>query len=344
MTPHELGFRMPAEWVRHESTWLSWPKDPLTFPKDIIDRVEETYVEMIESLQSGERVDLLVNDEKTEDRILSMLSSKVNVRFRHIKSQDVWIRDYGPIFVGKKSGEISATKWIFNAWGGKYDELLKDNKTGMEICKELGVRIFEPGMVLEGGSIDVDGTSTCLTTSQCLLNRNRNPQLGKEEISKYLQDYLGITNLVWLGNGISGDDTDGHVDDVARFVSPGKVVCMLEDDQSDENHKALARNFETLENAKTSGGSSFEVIPVKMPEKIHDQDGNRLPASYANFYVGNNAVLVPVFGGKNDEEALSILSGVLPRRKIVGINCRELVSGFGGIHCVTQQQPSSMIG
>lgn len=332
---------MPPEWARHESTWLSWPKDPLTFPEKIIGRIEETYIEMIESLQSGERVDLLVNDEETEDRVSSMLSSEKNVRFHHLKSQDVWIRDYGPIFLRKKeSEETAATKWIFNAWGGKYDELLRDNETGIEICEQLGVRVFEPGIVLEGGSIDVDDAGTCLTTTQCLLNKNRNPQLGKEEISKYLQDYLGITNLVWLGDGISGDDTDGHVDDIARFVSPCKVVCMLEDDESDGNHKALARNFEILKKARTSDGSLLEVIPVKMPKKVLDEDGNRLPASYANFYVGNGAVLVPVFGGKNDGDALSVLSNVFPTKKVTGINCRELVSGFGGIHCVTQQQPS----
>ena len=220
---------MPAEWERHESTWLSWPKDPLTFPSGIIDRVEQTYIEMIRALQVGECVDLLVDDQKTEDRVISMLSSTTNVRFHQIKSQDVWIRDYGPIFV-RSSREVAATKWIFNAWGGKYDELMKDNETGKEICKELGVRAFEPGIVLEGGSIDVNGSGSCLTTTQCLLNKNRNPQLSKSEIENYLRDYLGVTNPIWLGEGISGDDTDGHVDDIARFVDSSKVVCMIEDD------------------------------------------------------------------------------------------------------------------
>jgi agmatine deiminase len=340
LTPIELGFRMPAEWERHESTWLSWPKDPLTFPSDIIDRVEAIYVEMIEALQIGERVDLLVNGQETEDRVSSLLSSRSNVRFHHIKSQDVWMRDYGPIFVKKGNHEIAVTKWIFNAWGGKYDELLRDNATGMEICKELGLRVFEPGIILEGGSIDVDGSGTCLTTRQCLLNKNRNPRLSQEEISMYLKKYLGITNLIWLGEGISGDDTDGHVDDIARFIGPDKAVCMVEVDRSDENYYALNKSYEILQKSRTSDGSPLEVIPWNMPRKVVDEEGKRLPASYANFYMGNRVVLVPVFGGRNDEDALSTLSKVFPDRKIVGINCTELVYGFGGIHCVTQQMPA----
>lgn len=332
---------MPAEWEQHESTWLSWPKDPMTFPSDIIERVEEIYLEMISVLQGGEYVDLLVNDERTEDRVSSMLSSKSKVRFHRIWSQDVWMRDYGPIFVKKNEAEVAATKWIFNAWGGKYDELLNDNEAGREICKKLGVRTFEPGIVLEGGSIDVDGRGFCLTTSQCLLNKNRNPQLTREQISGYLHDYLGVTNIVWLSEGISGDDTDGHVDDIARFVGHGKAVCVIEEDPTDENHAALKKNFETLKSeGRTADGTPLDVIPLQMPRKVVDADGNRLPASYANFYIGNRAVLVPVFGCKQDDDALATLSGIFRDRKVIGINCTELVYGFGGIHCVTQQMPA----
>jgi len=340
LTPFELGYRMPAEWERHDSTWLSWPKDPLTFPGDIIGRIEEIYVEMIEALLSGERVDLLVDDQKTEDRVASMLSSKKNVTFHHIKSQDVWMRDYGPIFVKKSNKERAATKWIFNAWGGKYDELLTDNETGMKICQETGDPIFEPGIVLEGGSIEVDGSGMGLTTAQCLLNKNRNPQLSKHEITECLRNYLGITHLVWLGEGISGDDTNGHVDDIARFVSPGKVICMIEEDPSDENHNALKKNYEMLQESKLADGSLLEVIPLKMPRKVLDEDGKRLPASYVNFYIGNDVVLVPIFGGKNDESTLSVLSETFYTRNVIGINCTGLIYGFGGIHCVTQQQPA----
>lgn len=333
-TLFESGYRMPAEWEPHESTWLSWPKDPLTFPENIIGPVEETYVDMITALQKDEKVDLLVDDHATEDRISSMLSSKSNIRFHKIKSQDVWVRDYGPIFV-KRRGEVAATKWIFNAWGRKYDELLKDNETGLEICRSLGVETFEPGIVLEGGSIDVDGFGLCLTTEQCLLNKNRNPTLNRNQIEKYLHDYLGAKKTIWLGDGISGDDTDGHVDDIARFVGPGKIACMVEEDESEENYRPLKKNCEALKEIE-----GLEVTTITMPGKIEDEDGNRLPASYANFYVGNGLVLVPVFGTRNDDMAISTLSGLFPDRKVIGMDCTELVFGFGGIHCVTQQMPS----
>jgi agmatine deiminase len=336
MTPFDAGFKMPAEWERHESTWLSWPKDPLTFPPDIIGRVEEIYLEMIGALQADEKIDLLVNDQQMQDLVSSMLSSKSNVRFHQIKSQDVWVRDYGPIFV-KKNGEVAATKWIFNAWGGKYDELLKDNKAGMEICKSLGVTVFEPRIVLEGGSIDLNGTGLCLTTEQCLLNRNRNPALSREQIQGYLRDYLGATTVIWLGEGILGDDTDGHVDDIARFVGGDKLVCMIEEDESDENYKALMSNYRALKEMEIP---KVEIIPIKMPGKILDNEGNRLPASYANFYIGNAAVLVPTFGTRNDGQALDTLAGIFTGRKVIGINCCDLVYGFGGIHCVTQQMPA----
>lgn len=336
--PLELNLRMPAEWEKHEATWLSWPKDPLTFPEDIIERVEEIYVEIIEALRIGERVEVLVNDAKTEERVSSMLSSKGNVRFHNIKSADVWMRDYGPIFV--KNSEVAITKWIFNAWGRKYDELLKDDLTGMQISKVTGLKIFEPKIVLEGGSIDTNGARTCLTTRQCLLNRNRNPSLDEKEIEKYLRDYLGFTNFIWLSTGIAGDDTDGHVDDVARFVNEDTVVCMIEKDKKDENFAALAKNYDLLRRSKDASGRQLKVVAIDMPRKVETVDG-RLPASYANFYIGNSAVLVPTFGDpKRDPAALTTIESFFPGRKVVGIDCKELVYGFGGIHCVTQQQPA----
>ncbi|MHB8568036.1 MAG: agmatine deiminase family protein [Nitrososphaerales archaeon] len=327
---------MPAEWEPHEATWLSWPKDPLTFPIQIIDKVEEVYSEMIMALSEGERVNVLINDYKTEERVRSMINSN-NVNFFKIKSEDVWMRDYGPIFI-RNITRVAATKWTFNAWGNKYDELKLDNETGMNIAKSTGLAIFDAGIVLEGGSIDVNGLGSCLTTKQCLLNPNRNPGLSKVEISQYFRDFLGITNLVWLDSGIEGDDTDGHVDDIARFVSEDTVICMVEDDISDENYSALKIDLDILENAKDQSAKSLKVVPVKMPKKIECADG-RLPASYANFYIGNSCVLVPTFGGDEDRDALSILQHLFPNRKVLGINCEPLVYGFGGIHCVTQQQP-----
>ena len=215
--PRSLGYRMPAEWEKHEATWLVWPKDPDTFPKGIIEPVEESYIKIIRTLAKGEKVNLFVDDKATEGKILSMLSNKKNIFFHHIKSADVWVRDYGPIFV-KKNSEVAATKWIFNSWGNKYKELLMDNETGMQIAKLAKKKIFEPGIVLEGGSIETNGLGTCITTEQCLLNKNRNPNLSKEDIEEYLKGCLGFENFIWLKNGIEGDDTDGHVDDIARFV------------------------------------------------------------------------------------------------------------------------------
>ncbi|MDG6923869.1 MAG: agmatine deiminase family protein, partial [Nitrososphaerota archaeon] len=338
-TPFDIGFRMPAEWERHEATWLSWPKDPLTFPPHIIERVQKIYIEMIEALQKGERVDLLVDDQKTEDQVTSLISSTKNIRFHKIKSADVWMRDYGPIFV-KNLGEVAATKWNFNAWGKKYDELLKDNQSGMEVCKKTGFKIFEPSVVLEGGSIDVNGNGLCLTTKQCLLNRNRNPKLTAGQIENYFHDYLGVTEVIWLSEGISGDDTDGHVDDIARFVSPTAAVCMVEEDKTDDNYAALERNYQFLRKFVDKNGRKLDVLPIAMPDKLETEEG-RLPASYANFYIGNTVVLVPIFGNsKKDEKALIELGNFFTNREIIGIYCKELVYGFGGIHCVTQQQPA----
>jgi len=341
-TPAALGFSMPAEWAKHESTWLSWPKNPLTFPPEIVSRVERAYAEMIEAIARGERVDLLVDDDRTEDRVRSKLSAK-NVIFHTSKSADVWIRDYGPIFVkrtGRGSASVAATKWKFNAWGNKYDDLLMDDATGSEIARSAGLKTFETGVVLEGGSIDANGRGTLLTTEQCLLNKNRNPQLGKAELEELLHDFLGVSSFVWLERGIKGDDTDGHVDDVARFVDENTVVCMTEEDPGDANHKVLERNQAILKGHRDEQGRRLEVVPIAMPREI-GADGGRLPASYANFYIGNSAVLVPVFGdAKRDSDALEALSEFFHGRKMVPVDCRELVYGLGGIHCVTQQQPA----
>ena len=341
--PFGLGFSMPAEWARHESTWLSWPKNPLTFSAELIPLVERAYVEMTEALAKGERVDLLVDNQRAEDRVRSMLSSK-NVVFHHIASADVWIRDYGPIFVRRGDGRkatVAATKWEFNAWGKKYDDLLIDDNTGHEVAESTGLRVFAPGAVLEGGSIDVNGRGALITSEQCLLNANRNPGLRRADIEGLLLDYLGASSVLWLEKGVAGDDTDGHVDDIARFVNENAVVCMAEPSAGDPNNSALKRNRELLSAFKDDQGRRLEVILISMPREVVDEEG-RLPASYANFYVANAAVLVPVFGdARRDAAAVETLSEFFPGRKAVPIDSRALIHGFGGIHCVTQQQPST---
>jgi agmatine deiminase len=331
---------MPAEWERHDATWLAWPKDPLTFPPGIIEPVEELYVKMIRSLSHGERVNLLVDDAETRRRVSSLVGDSAKVAYHLIKTADVWMRDYGPIFARDKRGGLVATKWRFNAWGNKYDELKADDKAGLEVAKATGLKIIEPGFVLEGGSIDTNGRGTCITTEQCLLNRNRNPGYGREEIEEVLERYLGFTDVVWLGTGIAGDDTDGHIDDLARFVDEGTILCMVEEDRRDENYAPLSENLELLRSAKDQSGRKLKVIPVSMPRKKVGGD-ERLPASYANFYVGNSVVLVPTFDDVNDRAALATIAEAFLKKEIVGINCEALVYGFGGIHCVTQQQPTS---
>ncbi len=334
-----MTYRMPAEWEKHEATWISWPKDPLTFPEPVLPKVEDIYIQMMLALSPFEKVHLLVDDKKTEDRVLKMLEEKgsaKNILIHKIKTVDVWMRDYGPIFV-KESRNVKMTKWIFNAWGGKYDELMKDNGVVDHMAPLLKMDVTKTGIILEGGSIDVNGKGTLLTTEQCLLNKNRN-RFSKEEIEGYLKDNLGVTNIIWLKEGIAGDDTDGHIDDIARFVDGRTILCAYEEDPSDSNYPILKKNLDDLENSKDQDGEPFDIKPLPMPGVVRSPQG-RLPASYANFFIGNGAVLLPVFNHKNDAIAISLLEDCFPERRIVPIYCEPLVWGLGAIHCVTQQQP-----
>ena len=337
---------MPAEWELHEGTWISWPKNPDSFPEELLPAVENAYVEMIRALSPNEKVNLLVDDSAEEERILKILGPSgingPNVVIHKIRSSDVWFRDYGPIFITRKKGtgkEVAYTHWIFNAWGNKYDDLKADTSILNQMPMK-GLQGFEVPMVLEGGSIDTNGKGTFLTTEQCLLNKNRNPSLTRGEIERYLIDYLGASKIIWLKDGIEGDDTDGHVDDLARFVNPNTVLCAFEDNANDPNNAALMENFNLLKDATDQDGNKLNVVKLPMPGPVAYNE-IRLPASYSNFYIANNTVLVPIFGDKNDSKALSIISGFFSDRKVIGINCRALVYGFGAIHCVTQQQPSN---
>lgn len=335
-TPRALGYRMPAEWERHEATWISWPKNPDTFPPPILPRVEQTFVKMVDALGEAEEVRVLVDDVKSETKITSMLKKGGNVTFVRLKTMDVWTRDYLPTCV--RGRDLALVKWIFNAWGKKYEDLLPDEEAGHRLADSTGLRVFRPEVVLEGGSIDCDGAGTVLTTEQCLLNSNRNPKMGKGGIEGVLGDYVGAGHVVWLKNGIEGDDTDGHVDDIARFVGPRSVLAAVEPRRSDPNHGALQENLTLLAHATDSGGRSLNVTEIPMPREV-SSNGVRLPASHLNFYIGNRAVLVPIFGGKSDRTALEALGERFPTREVVGIDSRALVYGLGAIHCVTQQVP-----
>jgi agmatine deiminase len=334
---------MPAEWEQHEAIWLSWPHDPLTFP-DCIEKVEATYVQIIREIHESEKVNLFVKDLPMKERVVSMLRVAMvdftKICFFVFDYADVWFRDYGPTFIVNTKQELAMVNWIFNAWGDKYDELIKDKAIPQVINKTLQIPCFRPPLVMEGGSFDVNGKGTLLTTEQCLLNTNRNPNLTREDIENYLKTHLDITHFVWLKNGISGDDTDGHIDDLARFVNPTTIVCAYEDNPNDENYDALRGNYEILKNAKDQDNNPLNIVKLPMPGNLMG-DECRLPASYTNFYIGNTKILMPTFNHKNDPIALSILQDLFPDRKVIGIDCSYLVNGYGTIHCISQQQPST---
>jgi agmatine deiminase len=377
---------MPAEWCAHEATWLSWPKDPETWPGRV-PQVEDIFLQMMAALAPNETVNLLVDDEGTEQSVRARctFAGAENVRCHRIETVDSWIRDYGPNFLvsGNMSdklqfveasadtppanasdklkfighGKLAFNDWIFNAWGNKYGELKRDDSIPRRLENLLKAPRFEPGIVMEGGSIEVNGAGCVLTTEQCLLNPNRNPHLSKAEIEQYLKDYLGIAKVLWLGEGIVGDDTDGHIDDIARFVAENVIICAVEDDPLDANYKLLQDNLKRLQKMTDARGRAFEIVTLPMPGVVGGTSPgspagqprwggssdkrklDRLPASYANFYIANNVVLAPVFGHVNDASALETLGHLFPDRRVVGINCEPLVWGMGTIHCVTQQQP-----
>ena len=344
-TPASLGYFMPAEWEKHEATWLSWPHNTETWPAQLA-KVEETYVHMVEALSQGEKVNILVDGGQAEESVRQKLSQSQadmdRIVFLKIPTADAWMRDYGPIFLAPKNRGAKPqvfTRWHFNAWGNKYEALKRDGSVPVILKQFLGAEVFETGMVLEGGSVDVNGEGDVLTTEQCLLNPNRNPGLTRGQIEQKLRDYLGAGHVIWLGRGIAGDDTDGHIDDIARFVAPDTVVCSVEENPADENYTVLQDNLKRLKNARDKKGRPLKVIELPMPGRVA-REGARLPASYANFYIGNHAVLASVYHHAHDAQALKILGECFPGRRIVGIPCEDLVYGLGAVHCVTQQQPA----
>ena len=337
-TPKSLGYHMPAEWEPQEAVWLTWPHNELTWPGGMLAEVEQTYIQIIRALHTGQKIKLLVRNSDSEATVRERLRRAEivlsQIVFVPIAAEDSWIRDYGPTFVINRDREqLAMVKWTFNAWGNKYDDLLADDRIPHEINKTYRLPMFEAGIVLEGGSIEVNGRGAVLTTEQCLLNRNRNPHLTREQIEDCLAQYLNVEEIVWLNEGIVGDDTDGHIDDIARFVGDKAVVCVVEEDPSDENYEILKENYERL--------LSFGLNVVKMPMPGYAGDRHaRLPASYVNFYIGNEAVVVPVFGHANDRRALEIIQKFFPSRRVVGVHATAMVHGLGTIHCCSQQEPA----
>jgi len=343
-TPASLGFRMPAEWEPQEAVWFSWPHRRATWPRHfrpipakfaeiaaVASRWEKVRINVPKPLQARAR--LLVARAGAE---------AANVEFFDNPTNDAWCRDHGPIFVkNDRTGEVAVTDWRYNAWGGKYPPFDADDAIPGRIARRLGLRRFSNGMVLEGGSIDVNGRGLLLTTEACLLNPNRNPELTRAGIEQNLRDFLGVHTIHWMGEGIAGDDTDGHVDDLSRFFCPDGILAAVESDPRDVNHRALRGNLERLRGLRTPEGRRFRIVELPMP-RVCASDGRRLPATYANFLVLNGAVLMPAFRQpRRDSAAAEILAGCFPGRRIVPVDCLELVLGLGTLHCISQQQPAS---
>ena len=332
---------MPAEWERHAATWLSWPRrEGISFP-DAFDRVMPTFREMVGALVESEPVCINVSNGAHEAEARAVLAGLApeRITYYEIPTNEPWCRDHGPIFLTRPAaaGRLAIVDWDYNAWGGKYPPCDLDEVVPTRIGEILGVPVFYPDMILEGGSIEVNGAGALLTSEGCLLNPNRNPTFSREQIEQRLRDYLGVTEILWLGDGIEGDDTDGHVDDLARFVSERTVVTVVEEDRGDPNYAPLQENLNRL-GAMRWKGAPFEVIALPMPARI-DREDLRLPASYANFYIANECILLPTFADANDAVAESILAKLFPQRRIVPIDCAELIWGLGAFHCLTQQQP-----
>jgi agmatine deiminase len=340
-TPAQLGYRMPAEWEHHAATWLSWPRrEGISFP-DSYDRVLPTLRAMVAALLESEPVNINVCNGAHEAEARMTLNDLPNecLTFHIIPTNEPWCRDHGPIFLTRdEEPRLVVVDWDYNAWGGKYSPSDLDEVVPTRVAEKLDLPVYYPQMILEGGSIEVNGAGALLTTERCLLNPNRNPQLTREQIEERLRDYLGVREILWLGDGIEGDDTDGHIDDLTRFVSERAVVTAVEDDQSDANHGPLRANLERLRRL-TIGGEPIEIVELPMPRKIV-REGQRLPASYANFYIANRSVLVPTFADPNDAEAVAVLQQMFPTRRVVPIDGRELIWGLGAFHCLTQQQPA----
>ena len=334
---------MPAEWSPHQATWFSWPHNEDTW-SDYLPAVERVLADAVAALTTGELVRINVRDSGHGYHVAKLLAGKAppdKFVLHQFPTNDCWCRDHGAIFVTRGPGAgptLRALDFQYNAWGGKYPPFDLDNAIPQRMAEALGVPFETVPMVLEGGSIDVNGRGTLLTTEQCLLNPNRNPNLRRPQIEAQLMELLGVSQVLWLGEGIAGDDTDGHIDDLTRFVAEDLVVTVVEQDPADQNYAALKENRERLEGLKLADGRPLRVLELPMPAASY-RDGNRLPSSYANFYVGNRVVLLPTFNCPADEEAAAILARCFPGRRIVSLDCRDVVTGLGTFHCLTQQVP-----
>jgi agmatine deiminase len=344
MTPREQGYYFPAEFAPHTATWLSWPHKEASWPGKI-ESIYPVYAEFIKLVAEGEKVNINVVNEAMKAKALTYLQKAEadlsQVQFFIHPTNDAWCRDHGPAFVVNPKAEHKKIilDWGYNAWGGKYPPFDLDDNIPTLIAEHYKIPVVYPGIVMEGGSVEFNGKGTLLTTTSCLLNVNRNPELSQHELEKYLRDYYGAEHILWLGDGIVGDDTDGHIDDITRFVNADTVVTVVEDDKKDDNYEPLQHNLKTLAKLKLENGKQINIVELPMPAAVV-YDDMRLPASYANFYISNKYVVVPIFRDKNDDKALTILQQCFPDRKVVGLDSVDIIWGLGSFHCLSQQEPA----
>lgn len=339
-TPAALGYRMPAEWEAHSATWLSWPRrEGISFP-DAYDRVMPTFREMVAALIESEPVCINVSNGAHEAEARTVLEGLAPecITYYQIPTNEPWCRDHGPIFLTRaEEPRLAAVDWDYNAWGGKYPPFDRDEVVPTRIANSLGLPVYHGGMILEGGSIDVNGRGACLTTESCLLNPNRNPNMTRAQIEQRMRDFLGLRDIFWLARGTEGDDTDGHIDNLARFVSERTVLALVEDDPESSNYEPLQENLARLREIRIDG-EALEIVQLPTPPRMEREDLT-LPASYANFYIANTVVLVPTYNHSNDARAVELIQRAFPDRVVRPIDSRELIWGLGAFHCLTQQQP-----
>ncbi len=340
--PAQAGFHFPAEWHNHKATWLSWIHKEASWPGKI-DTVYPVYSQFIEILSKNEMVCINVADQAMEDfarKWCEKMGANMNqVQFFHHPTNDAWCRDHGPAFLINPAEKTKMiVDWGYNAWGNKYPPFDLDDNIPTRIAEKLALPACYPGIVMEGGSVEFNGKGTLITSTACLLNENRNPHFNEQQIEEYLRDFYGANNIIWLGDGIVGDDTDGHIDDITRFVNENTVVTVVEENKKDENFAPLQENLKMLHKARLENGKQLNIVELPMPSPIIYED-QQLPASYANFYISNKAIIVPVFEDKNDEKALNILAEAFPDRQVIGLNSVDLIWGLGAFHCLSQQEP-----
>jgi agmatine deiminase len=343
LSPRELGYYFPPEFGPHLATWLSWPHKEDSWPGKI-HTIFPYYCKFISALSDHENVCINVNDEAMKNFAIDCLTregvdqSRISWYFH--PTNDAWCRDHGPAFLVNPDAEIKKIiiDWNYNAWGNKYPPYDLDDEIPTLIGKRLGIPVYHPGIIMEGGSVDFNGKGTVMTSESCLLNKNRNPGLSKRTVEKYLCDYYGMEQVLWVKDGIVGDDTDGHIDDTVRFVNEDTVITVVEENLEDENYEILQRNLRDLNKMRLLNGKQLNIIEIPMPDEIIYEE-QRLPASYANFYVANNLVVVPTYRTRKDEKVLDIIAHCFPDRKIIGIDSTEIIWGLGSFHCLSQQEP-----